>query len=339
MFVALWIVIGFNEKMTPYSLSVFCVTCCNLHTYKNGHWTEWYFPRQVPTRSMDACQLDENQVHVQECLYYLTTYGNHHMLINFYREHGFLQRAAQYILDQVCVISFKNTIIGWCASFLVLFSIIRPPEPRSGEVGVRYSVSPSWPKLAPRIFWYLAKAPELLCYLDLDMWYRNPITNPVWTGERTVVNPVWTGERPVVNPVWTGERIVINPAWTGERTVVNLVWTGERTVVCVYLHCRNVRLIFLLSVCWFHRWSEASCLLSRISYCWLTRRWPSGPHALLMLVFTCPETSTSILSIICSYLWRWGAGVVKRYTTPRQLKTGGTDDACIFVKFSILRKC
>lgn len=49
----------------------------------------------------DGCELDENQVHLQECLFYLKAYGNHQMLVNFYREHGFWQKAVQYCIDKV----------------------------------------------------------------------------------------------------------------------------------------------------------------------------------------------------------------------------------------------
>ena len=45
-----------------------------------------------------------NQIHIEECLYYIRTYGNHLMLVNFYCKHDMVAKALQYVLDKVSMI-------------------------------------------------------------------------------------------------------------------------------------------------------------------------------------------------------------------------------------------
>jgi len=76
----------------------------------------------VPVLAWNACQLDENLEHVQECVYYLSQYGNHGMLIKFYRTHGFWSRAVQYCIDEVLVYIIYNIVYN--IMYTLIYTII-----------------------------------------------------------------------------------------------------------------------------------------------------------------------------------------------------------------------
>ena len=55
-----------------------------------------------------------DEVHFDECLFYLKTYGTYVSLVNFYRRHGLWQKAAKFILDMVSVnSSFSNFSVNF----------------------------------------------------------------------------------------------------------------------------------------------------------------------------------------------------------------------------------
>lgn len=43
-----------------------------------------------------------DDVQLQESLYYLQTYGNHHLIASFYSHHGYLENAFHYLLEKKC---------------------------------------------------------------------------------------------------------------------------------------------------------------------------------------------------------------------------------------------
>ena len=42
-----------------------------------------------------------DDIQFKEAIYYLNTYGNHMFSVSFYQKHGYLQKALQYILENV----------------------------------------------------------------------------------------------------------------------------------------------------------------------------------------------------------------------------------------------
>ncbi len=60
-------------------------------------------------------QTNMDDAQLNECIYYLETYGNYSLLVMFYQRHGYLEKAFQFIIESVCLIS--NFI------FLLLYSI------------------------------------------------------------------------------------------------------------------------------------------------------------------------------------------------------------------------
>lgn len=56
--------------------------------------TSFLFQRYVDESSLDKAQFDE-------AIYYLKAFGSHLTMVQFYRRHGYLMKATQYILDHV----------------------------------------------------------------------------------------------------------------------------------------------------------------------------------------------------------------------------------------------
>ena len=42
-----------------------------------------------------------DDIQLKEVLFYLESYGNHMLMVSFYQRHGYLQKALQYILENV----------------------------------------------------------------------------------------------------------------------------------------------------------------------------------------------------------------------------------------------
>lgn len=57
----------------------------------------------IPERYSDECDLDKSRFN--ECIHYLTQYGNHSSLIAFYVKHGCWSIACQTIREKVRVVS------------------------------------------------------------------------------------------------------------------------------------------------------------------------------------------------------------------------------------------
>lgn len=51
-----------------------------------------------------------DDMQINECIYYLETYGNHLLILCFYQRHGYLNRAMQYLLDFVSCLIYQLTM-------------------------------------------------------------------------------------------------------------------------------------------------------------------------------------------------------------------------------------
>ena len=60
-------------------------------------------------RVREESSLDGSQM--QECLFYLKTYGSHLALVNFYCKHGLLVNAIHYLLEKVIIGTFHIKIV------------------------------------------------------------------------------------------------------------------------------------------------------------------------------------------------------------------------------------
>jgi len=57
-------------------------------------------------KPLEDLSLDEPVI--QECLFYLHSYGTHVNMVMFYRQHKLLSKAVHYILDQVCCLAINR---------------------------------------------------------------------------------------------------------------------------------------------------------------------------------------------------------------------------------------
>ena len=49
-----------------------------------------------------------DDIQLKEAIYYLDTYGNHMLTVSFYQKHGYLQKALQYILENVSLNTYRE---------------------------------------------------------------------------------------------------------------------------------------------------------------------------------------------------------------------------------------
>ena len=50
-----------------------------------------------------------DDIQLNECIYYLETYGNHSLLVSFYQRHGLIEKALQHIIDHVKLKDFNDS--------------------------------------------------------------------------------------------------------------------------------------------------------------------------------------------------------------------------------------